>query len=59
MEIARVVVTRTLRHAFAGVEGTGRSFRMDQAVVCHVRDGKVGEAWAIAEIGSLGDQVIP
>jgi len=57
VEMARVVVTGTLRHDFAGVEGTGRFFRMDQAVVCHLRDGKVSEAWEIADVGSLVDQV--
>lgn len=57
VEMARVVVTGTLRHGFAGVEGTGRLFRLDQAVVCHLRDGKVFEAWEIADVGSLVDQI--
>jgi steroid delta-isomerase-like uncharacterized protein len=57
VEMARVIVTGTLRHSFAGVPGTGRSFRMDQAVICHVRDGKICEAWEIADVGSLDDQV--
>jgi putative hemolysin len=30
---------------------------MDQAVICHVRDGKICEAWEIADVGSLVDQV--
>jgi len=57
VEVARVVVTGTLRQDFAGVAGTGRSFRMDQAVICHLRDGKISEAWEIADVGSLVDQV--
>lgn len=59
LEMARVVVTGTLHHDFAGVQGTGRSFRIDQAVICHLRDGKVAEAWEIADIGSLINQVRP
>jgi steroid delta-isomerase-like uncharacterized protein len=57
VEMARVIVTGTLRRSFGGVPGTGRSFRMDQAVICHVRDGKICEAWEIADVGSLVDQV--
>jgi ketosteroid isomerase-like protein len=57
VEVARVIVTATLRHDFAGVAGTGRSFRMDQAVICHLRNGKISEAWEIADVGSLVDQV--
>lgn len=57
LEMARVVVTGTLRHDFAGVPGTGRSFRIDQAVICHLRDGRIAEAWEIADIGSLINQV--
>jgi hypothetical protein len=30
---------------------------MDQAVICHVRDGKISEAWEVADVGSLVDQV--
>ena len=53
VEMARVVVTGTLRHEFAGVPGTGRSFRMDQAVICHLQEGRITEAWEIADVGSL------
>ena len=31
VEMARVIVTGTMRGDFGGVEGTGRAFRMDQA----------------------------
>jgi ketosteroid isomerase-like protein len=57
VEMARVVVTATLSMPFGGVEGTGRSFRIDQAVITHLRDGKVAEAWEIADIAALRAQV--
>lgn len=56
VEMARVIVTGTMRHDFGGVPGDGRSFRMDQAVICHLDHGKVTEAWEIADVGSLDDQ---
>ena len=57
VEMARVIVTGTLRHDFAGVRGVGRSFRMDQAVICHLDGGKIAEAWEIADVGSLDGPV--
>jgi len=57
LEMARVVVTGTMAASFAGVEGSGRSFRIDQAVITHLRDGKVTEAWEIADIAALRAQV--
>ena len=57
VEMARVVVTGTMSTSFAGIEGTGRAFRIDQAVITHLRDGKVAEAWEIADIGALEAQV--
>src|SRR5215210_6327431 len=57
-EMARVVVTGTMATSFAGVEGSGRRFRIDQAVITHLRDGKVVEAWEIADIAALREQVI-
>ncbi len=57
VEMARVVVTGTLTSSFAGVAGTGRSFRIDQAVITHLRDGKVAEAWEIADVAALLEQV--
>src|SRR3954451_12414506 len=59
VEMARVIVTGTVRRDFAGVSGGGRSFRMDQAVICHLNGGKITEAWEIADVGSLDDQVSP
>jgi predicted ester cyclase len=57
IEMARVVVTGTMTANFGGVEGTGRPFRIDQAVITHLRDGKVIEAWEIADIAALQAQV--
>ncbi|MEO7370812.1 MAG: ester cyclase [Ilumatobacteraceae bacterium] len=57
VEMARVVVTGTFTASFGGIEGTGRSFRMDQAVITHLRDGKVIEAWEIADVAALRAQV--
>lgn len=57
LEMARVVVTGTMRGDFGGVEGSGRPFRIDQAVITHLRDGKVAEAWEIADVGALREQV--
>jgi predicted ester cyclase len=57
VEMARVVVTGTMVSSFAGVEGSRRGFRIDQAVITHLRDGKVAEAWEIADIAALREQV--
>ena len=57
LEMARVVVTGKLTARFGGVEGTGRSFRIDPAVITHLREGKVVEAWEIADIAALKAQV--
>lgn len=57
VEMARVVVTGTMAGSFGGVEGTGRSFQIDQAVITHLRDGKVAEAWEIADVAALRGQV--
>ena len=57
VEMARVVVTGTMADSFAGIEGAGSSFRIDQAVITHLRDGKVIEAWEIADIAALRAQV--
>lgn len=57
VEMARVVVTGTMTATFGGVQGTGRPFRIDQAVIAHLRAGKVAEAWEIADIAALKSQV--
>jgi len=56
VEMARVVVTGTMSAEFAGVPGTGRQFRIDQAVITHLRDGRIVEAWEIADITALRAQ---
>ncbi len=50
---ARAVVTGTLEGDFAGIEGNGKTFRIDQAVFVHVRDGRIVEAWEIVDSASL------
>jgi ketosteroid isomerase-like protein len=57
VEMARVVVSGALTSGFAGVEGRGGPFRIDQAVIVHLREGKVAEAWEIADMASLIAQV--
>jgi predicted ester cyclase len=57
VEMARVVVTGTMAASFAGLQGSGHSFRIDQAVITHLHDGKVIEAWEIADIAALGEQL--
>jgi predicted ester cyclase len=57
VEMARVVVTGTISSDFAGVAGSGRSFRIDQAVITHLRESRVAEAWEIADIAALREQV--
>jgi len=56
VEMARVVVTGTVAATFADVDGVGRPFRMDQAVIVHLRDGRITEAWEIADVGAVEEQ---
>ncbi|MDQ4214176.1 ester cyclase [Microbacterium sp. ASV81] len=49
-EMARVIVTGTLVGDLGSVARTGRAFAIDQAIVCHLRDGRIAEAWEIANI---------
>lgn len=50
---ARAIVTGTLEGDFAGIAANGRSFRVDQGLFAHVRDGKIVEAWEIVDTASL------
>ncbi|MFD6700614.1 MULTISPECIES: ester cyclase [unclassified Microbacterium] len=56
-EMARVIVTGTIVGDLGSVttEATGvdRLFTIDQAIVCHLRDGLIAEAWEIADIAAL------
>jgi hypothetical protein len=31
---------------------------MDQAVIAHLRDGRIAEAWEIADVGALERQIV-
>jgi ketosteroid isomerase-like protein len=55
--VRSLIVTGTLVATFGGVRGSGRTFRIDQAVITHLRDGKIAEAWEIADIAALRQQV--
>ena len=57
VEMARVVVSGTMASGFGGLSGTGHGFRIDQAVIVHLRDGKIVEAWEIADVTALQSQI--
>lgn len=59
IEMARVVVTGTMTAGFAGVEARVAVSQIDEAVITHLCDGKVAEAWEIADIAALREQVGP
>jgi len=59
VEVARVIVTGTLHRDFAGVPGGGKPFHMNQVVFCHLEGGKISEAWEVADVASLDDQMSP
>jgi predicted ester cyclase len=50
---ARAVVTGTLEGDFGGITANGQSFTIHQAVFAAVRDGRIVEAWEIADSASL------
>jgi predicted ester cyclase len=54
---ARCVVTGTLRGAYGTFSAQGRSFRVDQALFAHVRDGKIDELWEIVDTDNLREQL--
>jgi predicted ester cyclase len=56
-EAARCVVTGTMRGSYGGFSSEGRSFRVDQAVFAHVRDGKIEELWEIVDTAVLEKQL--
>lgn len=55
--IGRVVVAGTLQSDFAGLQGNGRRFEIDQVLIAKIRDGKAFEIWEIADTGTLIRQV--
>jgi predicted ester cyclase len=50
IEMARVVVTGTLRRDFGGIAARNQRLRFDQAVIAHLRDGRIAEAWEIVDL---------
>jgi predicted ester cyclase len=56
-EAARCVVTGTMRGSYGGFSAEGRSFRVDQAVFAHVKDGKITELWEIIDTAILREQL--
>lgn len=54
---ARTIVTGTMHGSYGGISAEGRSFKVDQAVFAHVRDGKIAELWEIVDIASLHEQL--
>ena len=57
--MARVVVTGSLTSRLGDVEGTGRPFRLDQAVIVHLVDGRIVEAWEIADTSAVASPGAP
>ena len=51
--MARVVVTGTMKKNFGGVVARGQEVRLDQAVIVHLRDGMITEAWEIVNLTEL------
>ncbi len=58
LEAARTVVTGTFDGTYGGITARGRSFRFEQAVFAHVRDGKISELWEIVDVSLLRGQVV-
>jgi len=54
---ARTVVTGTMSGSYGGLSSQGRSFRVDQALFAHTRDGKIAELWEIVDTALLRDQL--
>jgi predicted ester cyclase len=54
---ARLELSGALVGQFAGITGDGQKFKIDQAVFMHIRDGKVGELWAIVDSENFRKQV--
>jgi predicted ester cyclase len=54
---ARTVVTGTMHGSYGGLSARGRSFKADQAVFAHVRDGKIAELWEIVDTDDLREQL--
>lgn len=53
----RAVVVGTMRGEFAGIDASGRSFKVDQAWFMRVRDGKAEEIWEVVDSAALLQQL--
>lgn len=42
---------------FRGFDASGKSFKVDQVVFAHFRDGLMDEVWDIADTGALIQQL--
>jgi predicted ester cyclase len=56
-EAGRSIVTGTMRGTYGGLSSEGRSFRIEQAVFAHVRDGRISELWEIVDTAVLREQL--
>lgn len=56
-EAARCVVSGRMRGSYGGISSEGRSFRVDQAVFAHVRNGKITELWEIIDTAVIREQL--
>lgn len=45
-----------MRGSYGRFSSEGHSFRVDQAVFAHVRDGKIAELWEIADTAALHER---
>jgi len=52
-EAARVVVTGTMSGSYGGFTAEARPFKVDQAVIARVTDGKIAELWEILDTAEL------
>lgn len=56
-EAARVVVTGTMSGSYGGYIAERRPFTVDQAVIVHLRGGKIAELWEILDTAVLSRQL--
>jgi predicted ester cyclase len=54
---AKCVVSGTLRGSYGTFTAEGRSFKVDQALFAHVRDGKIDELWEIVDTATANEQL--
>jgi predicted ester cyclase len=54
---ARAVASGTMNGKFAGIDASGKSFRIDQAWIVHLRAERISEIWEITDTGALFEQL--